>query len=98
MMALEDLTPGGSEFYECPQNCAATVKSTQDTQHRVIISFKKRMDASDQKANALKLMLADVIALRAAPQLEMRDRICTNCNEAFYGTAFAICMHCGRYQ
>ncbi len=42
--ALEGLTPGGSEFANDPERCAAYVRDTIEHQHRMIIKFKLRGD------------------------------------------------------
>lgn len=46
MKALVSLTPGGSEFVDDPERCVAVVRATRDSQHRVIVQFKMRMDAA----------------------------------------------------
>lgn len=37
MKALEELTPGGSEFYEDPIRCAAMIKESRVSTHRFLI-------------------------------------------------------------
>lgn len=43
MRVLEDLTPGGSEFYASPENCAAFIRHRLDTQRDAIIRAKRRL-------------------------------------------------------
>jgi hypothetical protein len=41
---LEGLTPGGSEFVNNPEGCAAFVRDKMEQQHRLIVKFKLRGD------------------------------------------------------
>jgi hypothetical protein len=42
--ALEGLTPGGSEFANDPERCAAFVRDKMEHRHRLIVKFKLRGD------------------------------------------------------
>ena len=46
MLALESLTPGGSEFVGDVQRCVAHVKEQQRRQHELIVKFKKERDGA----------------------------------------------------
>ena len=40
MKLLEGLTPGGSEFFENPENCEAYIRRRLESQHRMILRLK----------------------------------------------------------
>lgn len=43
--ALEGLTPGGSEFVDAPERCAAFVRQSQDSRWRHILKLTRRIKA-----------------------------------------------------
>lgn len=45
--ALESLTPGGSEFHESPDNCAAYVRRRLDVLHHLLTANIKRRKAAE---------------------------------------------------
>jgi hypothetical protein len=51
--ALNDLTPGGSEFANDPEECKTFVKRSREAQHRVILSLIER------RADAERRLLAE---------------------------------------
>ena len=41
-LALNSLTPGGSEFVDDPERCVQFVKWAQDTEHKAMLMYAKR--------------------------------------------------------
>jgi hypothetical protein len=44
MLALESLTPSGSEYVGDVERCVATIRDTRRRQHEMIVKFKKERD------------------------------------------------------
>lgn len=53
-LALESLTPGGSEFVNDPDFCVAHVRKRQAAQHQMILSFAKKVVALQSDAQQAK--------------------------------------------
>lgn len=43
-LALQSLTPGGSEYVDDPERCVAFVRETRERQHATILNLKQRLD------------------------------------------------------
>lgn len=61
MRALVSLTPGGSEFVNDPERCVAVVRATSESQGRVIVQFKKRMDKAEKERDALLVVCQEAL-------------------------------------
>lgn len=85
MRALEELTPGGSEFYEDPAFCKRYLRDQQTTRHQLLIDTKVELKMLQQKLNPPK-------------DLDMVERACKHCGKKSVRTAMGMCSHCGRYQ
>lgn len=48
---LEDLTPGGSEFYQCPQNCYDFVKDWFDRAHERTVNLIRKNRLLEKQVN-----------------------------------------------
>jgi hypothetical protein len=46
--ALEGLTPGGSEFVDDPERCATLIRSSRETQHGLLIKWKKDQNIKNE--------------------------------------------------
>ena len=64
-LALESLTPGGSEYVGDPQRCVAYVRETSHSQHAAIVKFKQERDAFQRRAEGAERQLDAYIAVRA---------------------------------
>jgi hypothetical protein len=62
-MALESLTPGGSEFYDDPDRCVSFVKDHDQSQHRHLIELVK---IRNQQDNLIRDLKSQIEALEAA--------------------------------
>lgn len=59
-LALNSLTPGGSEFADDSERCVQHIKGTRQMQHRLAIMFGKRAHIAEEKLRQLqKHVLAD---------------------------------------
>jgi hypothetical protein len=52
--ALEGLTPGGSEFVDDPERCAATVRIIQDGMMRTLVSRTKQVHELQRLLEAMR--------------------------------------------
>ncbi len=65
MRVLEGLTPGGSEYHNDPERCAAYVRDRLNQQHRLIVRFKKQRDLlleAVKKANTCRASMNTAVA------------------------------------
>lgn len=92
MRTLENLTVGGSEFYEDPTYCGDWLREKRETTHRLLIDalvelklLKATLETLQQRANPPK-------------DLDMVERICKHCGKKSVRTTIGMCSHCGRYQ
>ena len=58
-LALQSLTPGGSEYVDDPPRCVAYVREARESQHRVLLGLVKRMHTE-------RRLLDDALALPCA--------------------------------
>jgi len=55
-LALQSLTPGGSEFINDPQRCVEHVRGVNSVRHRLLLKYKKRSDEAERERDeALRL-------------------------------------------
>lgn len=54
MRALESLTPGGSEFVGDVERCIQEIRYHRELQHKIIVDFKKRLDAAEAELDAIR--------------------------------------------
>jgi hypothetical protein len=78
MLALENLTPGGSEFVDDVARCVAFIRQRQASQHQVILSLGKQLRAircfiADEREK-VRERCADSVNQRAR---ELRDLLGT---------------------
>ena len=59
--ALEGLTPGGSEFVDEPERCAQVIKDTRDSQHRVLLNWKKDQNAKKENIRVAAQKVKDYL-------------------------------------
>lgn len=68
MKALEELTPGGSEYYEDVVRCYAMVKESRETMHRVAVRIAQQRDEAVAKYMELAKVVADIIGSDTPPK------------------------------
>lgn len=61
MLALESLTPSGSEYVGDIERCVAHVRDSQTTMLAAMVNFKNQRDEKDVEINRLKEQLAAYI-------------------------------------
>jgi hypothetical protein len=59
---LEDLTPGGSEYFDNPKRCYETVVTRLESAHRIALNAALERNRQHERADALQ---AEVERLRA---------------------------------
>lgn len=85
MKALEDLTPGGSEFVEDPKFCFEYIKRKVTD---LFDAVKKRQIKNNQ-------LLKEVLCTN---DLEMIHRTCRHCHGVSVRTKMGLCSACGKFQ
>jgi hypothetical protein len=59
-MALQSLTPGGSEFVHDPERCVETVRALRRGEHEAAVKYAVRVKELEAECAALKAELADL--------------------------------------
>jgi len=59
-LALESLTPGGSEYYKNPEHCADFVNTIRQNQHKKILEEVKRRKKAEERIEELERALINI--------------------------------------
>jgi hypothetical protein len=60
-LALQSLTPGGSEYVNNPERCVAYVREARESQHKAIVKFKSERDAITAECERLREALRGLV-------------------------------------